>query len=71
MAKMQIDSVAPHVMRGEFDRFSRVSPFEHAATAEPLPRTTHVGQNLNVVEVRVIKTRVSIDHSRVVVKTTQ
>ena len=70
MSNVPIDPVAPSEMRGEFDRFHRISPFEYAATAEPLPRTTHVGQSLRVVEVRVIKTRVSNIYSRVVVKTT-
>lgn len=47
------------VPRGEFDRYHRASPFEHAATANPPPRTTHVGHSVTEAEVHVVQTRVS------------
>lgn len=71
MSRVRIEPLDPAVVRGEFDRFHRASPFEHVATAEPLPRTTHIGESVTAIEVYTVHTRVSTVKTRVVVRTTQ
>ena len=69
MSNVRIGRAVPYVFREEFERFHRVSPFTHEATAESPPAATRVEQYLIPTEVQVVKTSTREINSQVVVKT--
>ena len=70
MPTVQLEPADPVASRGEFDRYHRASPFEHASTANPPPRTIHIGRSVTEAQVHVVHTRVSGVSTKIIVGTT-